>query len=339
MHRKSFPEMPVRLQPYVCRIADSALAEAGGVPLDALHRDAEAICRAYDAIVPLAERLKLAPPAPRLGGFSYCHVSALGAEIVFAEGSEPNVLPLIASPEDIDLLKPPSEYMSRGIIPQRLRTLEALLERHPDAVRTVDAHPEGPVTTAVLLMGPEFLMLPYTDPDRAHALLRFCVESGLAFYEEADRYFGVSGPREVAGIADDFAGMFPPPLFEEFVMPYWDQVYRGRGATKRHLHSELLRPEHLGYLKDLNITFFDPSADQYLTPQLLRELCPVPFMARILAWHVDNNSAGRLQALYRSYAACEPELIMFSVNALSDEPKVAALLEAARELAQEAPGQ
>ena len=327
--------MQVRRQPYVCRIADSAIAEAGMVPLDALHYDADAICAAYDAIVPVAERLGIEPPRPRLGGFSYCHVSALGAEVVFAQGSEPNVAPLLHTPEDIDHLKAPSEYMSRGIIPQRLKTLDDLLARRPDAVRTVDAHPEGPVTTAVLLMGPEFLMLPYTDPGRAHALLRFCVESGLEFYEEAAEHFGIAGTPEVAGIADDFAGMFPPPLFEEFVMPYWEQTYAGRGAKRRRLHSELLRPEHLKYLADLNIEFFDPSADQYLTPQLLRAQCPVPFMARILAWEVENNTLDALQSLYRNYAACEPEQIMFGMSDLADETKVAALLEVARELAGE----
>ncbi|HOD50237.1 MAG TPA: hypothetical protein PLM14_02705 [Candidatus Hydrogenedentes bacterium] len=129
----------MRIQPYTCHIADSAIAEAGDIPLDALHRDADAICTAYDAIAPVAERLGLAPPPPRLGGFLYCHVSALGARVVFAPGSEPNVVPLLKTPEDVDRLKAPHEYMSRGVIPQRLRTLEALLERRPN-VCVLSAH-------------------------------------------------------------------------------------------------------------------------------------------------------------------------------------------------------
>lgn len=324
-----------RSVPYLCGIADSAIAEAGGAPLDALHHDADAICRCYDAIRPVAERLGLPAPRPRLAGFSYCHVSALGAEVVFAAGSEPNVLPILRSPEDIDRLVEPDDLMASGVIPQRLRTLEALLERRPDAVRDVGAHPEGPVTSAVLLMGPDFLVLPYHDPARAHALLSFCVESGLRLLQANREHFGLPDLPGTVQICDDFAGMFPPPLFEEFVLPYWERVYAGRAATERLLHSELLREEHLPYLDDLGIALFDPSADQYLSAELLRDKCPAPFMKRILSWEIRDHGARELQEMYRRIADCGPQRIHFSMSFLDEEPKIAALLEVARALAGE----
>ena len=43
------------------------------------------------------------------------------------------------------------------------------------------------------------------------------------------------------------------------------------------LHSELLRVGHLPFLGQLNIGYFDPGTDQYLTPELLRQHCPARF--------------------------------------------------------------
>ena len=56
-------------QPFSFGIADSALAEAGGTTLDALHFDVDAICRAYEAIEPVARRFGIPAPKPRLAGF------------------------------------------------------------------------------------------------------------------------------------------------------------------------------------------------------------------------------------------------------------------------------
>ena len=47
-------------------IGETACAEAAGVRMYDLHFDVDAICRAYEAIVPVAERLGVEPPRPRL---------------------------------------------------------------------------------------------------------------------------------------------------------------------------------------------------------------------------------------------------------------------------------
>jgi len=323
------------MQRYSFGMADTLLAEVGQVPLDALHRDVDAICRCYEAIVPVAERLGVEPPRPRLAGFSYCHVTTLGAPVVFAEGSEPNVLPIIQEPSDIDRLREPDDYLGAGVVPERLRTLDALLERRPDASRGIGHLYEGPVTTAALLAGQDFFMLPYEDPERAHRLLSFSVESALHYTRAVNARFGVPETPRGVGIPDDFAGTFPPEQFREFVVPYWDRLYEGLHATERHLHSELLRQEHLPFLVDLGIATFDPSADQYVTPQLLREHCPVPFTGRIQSWTVRNNTPETLQEMYREIAACGPVSISFYFTALEEEERIVALLEVARELAGE----
>lgn len=320
-------------QAYSFAFEDSAIAEAGGVPLDALHRDADAICRSYDSIVPVAERLGVPPPRPRLGGFEYNHVSALGARLLFPNGSEPNVEPIIHDPDDIDGLQEPDDYLSSGVIPQRIRLYEELRARRPDAVPFIGGTSEGALTTATLLMGQDFLMLPYEDPERAHRLLAFCVRSSINYKKAVWAYLERPEGSRPVGLCDDFGGMFPPDMFAEFVVPYWEWEYEGLEAVSRSLHSELLRKEHLPFLTGLKVSIFDPAADQYVTPELLREHCPVPFTARILTWDVRDNSPLGLQQLYRQYAACRPTRIDFSMASLEYEQKMLSLLEVARELA------
>ncbi len=332
-----------RKQPFSFGLTDSFLAEVGGVPLDALHRDVEAICRAHERAVPVAERLGVAPPKPHLAGFGYTSLVALGAKVRFPPDSEPNVSPILRSAEEIDGLREPPDYLEAEGIRERLRVLDELKKRRPDAANTIGHTLEGPATTAALILGQAFFTLPYEDPARAHRLLDFSVRSALNYAQAITRRLGGTihpGPK---GFPDDFAGMFSPRMFAEFVAPYWERLYEGLRAPflaapgpgpaiQRSLHSELLRVEHMPFLKELRIEYFDPSADQYLTPELLRERCPARFMCGIHNWHVHDLSAAELQAMYRRLAACEPYLISFNLNRLEDEPKIRALLETAREM-------
>ena len=321
-------------QPFSFGIADTAIAEAGGVPLDALHYDVDAICRSYDRIRPVAERLGVAPPVPRLAGFCYAPLAGLGATIVFPPGSEPIVKPMIHSAAEIDDLREPTDYMAGDLTQSRLATVRELVRRRPDASIGIGHGTEGPVTAAVLIMGQEFLTLPYDDPGRAHRLLGFATRAMVHYVNALGQHMGTPptpGPR---GFPDDFAGMFPPAVFKEFVVPYWEQLYQGLQATQRSLHSELLRVEHLPLLADLRVADFDPSADQYLTPEMLRDHCPCRFSLRILSWHVHDLSASELETLYRRLAGFSPSCISLTLSRLADQPKLARLLAVARELAE-----
>ncbi len=320
-----------RKQSFSFGLADSVIAEVGGVPQKALHFDVEAILRSYEAIKPVAERLGVPAPVPRLAGFGYPSIASLGVEIVFTD-YEPKPLPLIHSPEDIDTLKEPGDYLAAPLLRQRLALARELKNRCPQASLSIGHGFEGPATSAVLLMGENFLMLPYEDPARAHRLLDFCVRHSLAYVAAFRKHVGEEPPPGPRGMPDDFAGMFPPAVFRDFVRPYWEKMYRGLQATDRHLHSELLRKDHLPFLKELNISYFDPGADQYLTPELLQKECPVPFQTVFESWHIHDNSAAQLQEMYRRTSACGPYNISFSMTYLREEPKIQALLEVARSL-------
>jgi hypothetical protein len=315
-------------------LTDSLIAEVGGVPQSALHLDPQAICRAYEAVRPVADRLGIDPPVPRLAGLTYVHASTLGVEVTISANSpEPRAVPCIHSPEQIDRLREPEDYLSAGVVPQRLALAAALRQIAPQASGRIGHSYEGPVTTAALLMGPAFFTLPYEDPARAHRLLEFCARSAVNFWRVLSERYGEStapGPR---GIPDDFAGMFPPDVFREFVMPVWELMYSQMGATYRDLHSELLREAHLPMLAELKIDAFDPSVDQYLPEDVVARSCPVPYYLRIWPAWVVADTADALVARYRRLAGFRPLSISFHLSALAEEPKIVRLLEVARELA------
>lgn len=310
------------------------MAQLAGVALHDTHFDAEAIFQVYDRIRPLADELGVPAPKPRLAGFAYSHVAALGARIVFAEDGEPNVEPMIHALEDIDRLRPPADYLAAPLVQNRLRLAAELGRRRPDALGTFIGHyNEGPLTTAGLLMGPDFFTLLYDDPSRAHKLLKFSSETALQFGRALHRHWFGAAPSKPRGLADDFAGMLPPAMFGEFVVPYWNMYYAGQPAGPRSLHSELLREDHLPYLREAQIAVFDPGADQYLTPELLRRKCPCPFRILIKSWEINDMTAGQLEKYYRNTAACQPLNIRFSMDSMEQLEKIKRLLQVARELA------
>jgi uroporphyrinogen-III decarboxylase len=322
-------------QKFACGFLESVVAEIGGVTLRQLHFDPAAIVQAYRALRPLAERLGIDAPKPHLAGFGYPHVAALGCEIVFLENSEPKPLPLVKTPEDIDRLREPGDYLAAPVIQRKLAALRALQALTPEAAGGGIGHIfEGPVTTAVLLMGENFFVLPYDDPARAHALLKFATATAIRYAAAIHRELFAADRRPgPIWMPDDFAGMFPPPLFREFVVPYWEMYYTGMRATTRHLHSELLRADHLPFLKTLGIASYDPTVNPYLTPEFLAANCHCPFDTHIHAWEIHDFTAERLEALYRRYAACRPAVIAFYQDRLADEPKIRHLLQVARSLA------
>jgi hypothetical protein len=322
-------------QAFSFSFTESFMAAHAGVLLKSTHFDVDAILRVYEAIKPVAADLGVEAPRPRLAGFGYPHVVSLGAPVEFPDDGEPNVGPVLRSPRDIDRLREPADYLAAPLLRQRLQLATELGRRRADALSQFIGHLyEGPITTAVLLYGQDFFTLVYDDPARAHALLRFCTETALSYADALHRHFHgdtpiAPGPR---GNPDDFAGMLPPALFEEFVIPYWHRLYDGQQATRRHLHSELLREAHLPFLVSAKIDSFDPSADQYVTPELLSRKCHCPFRTLVKDWEIHDLSADALAAYYREIAGYRPFVIAFSLSAREELGKIRRLLQVAREL-------
>jgi hypothetical protein len=309
---------------------DPVLAELASVTQRDLHFDVDAIVKAYKLAGELAADFGVPAPLPRLAEFTYTHIVALGTQVSFTE-YEPKPTTLLASPEAIDDLREPDDYLAADLIQQRLKLARELVRRWPGAPHFIGHLFEGPVTTASLLLGPAFFTLPYDDPVRAHRLMQFSVTSAFHYARAITRHFeGVEGAFP-QGFPDDFAGIIPPKLFGEFVVPYWEQVFQQLNSSQRFVHSELLRVGHLPFLRDLRVDCYDPSADQYMTPDLLQQHCPTRFQLRIQDWDIANLSAVELQRMYRHYSTYNPQVISFYLSRLEDVPKVKALLDVARE--------
>lgn len=328
--------MTAKPVPYSFGLFDCLLAQNAGLSNYSLHTDVDAVIRAADAALPLCRRLGIDPVSPHLYGMSYLHVSTLGVPVINGpQYMEPGTLPSIHHADEIDTLREPEDYLACGLFPQRIALMKALAEVRPDASCRL-GHPfEGPVTTAVLMMGESFFMLALDDPGRAHRLLKFVTVSAINCCKAMRRFDGQDELGGRVGIPDDFAGMFAPEQFKEFVVPYWAMLYEELGATRRDLHSELLRPDHLPMLKDLKIDSFDPSVDPFLPPETLAQRCPVPYGDRIWPSTVRSSSTEKLLALYRRLASFNPQYVMFHLEHVDDEAKIAALLKLARELAGE----
>ena len=320
-------------QQYHCGIGEHLIAQNAGVAMHQLHFDTDAIVFAYKKAEKIAERIGIKSPVPHLAGFAYPHVASLGCEIFFPEDAEePRPIPIIKTPSDINHLKEPDNYLSAPVIQKKLQTLEKLLEKVPSAPKSIGHLYEGPVTTAMLLMGESFLILPYDDPKRAHKLLEFCAKSAVNYANTIRNKLGIPVEPCPVSIPDDFAGMFPPSLFEEFVLPYWEILYSGMQASERYLHSELLRIEHLPLLEKANINLFDPSSDQYLTPEILKQHCPCEFTLLIKEWEIAHLSIEELEKLYERYAESKPQSISFWLCFFEHEEKIIALLKKARSM-------
>jgi hypothetical protein len=324
-------------QPYVCSIGYTFVAEAAGLHLRDMFLEPEKVAEAYRRLP------ELLPPRlwaacgdsfrqPVLHGTNYDHLSTLGAIIDFPPDGEPKPRQLLQGPEDLDRLENPPSFREAGRLPERRRLWTRLREAWGEDLPPEPPRPgaEGPVTSAVLLAGPEFLTWPYDCPAAAHRLLEFCTRSAHALMMEV----GWSFPLRIMWLCDDFAGMFSPALFTEFVVPYWNLWWELAGAEWRGVHTELLRPDHLPLLAECRVNQFDPGVDQHVTPRDLAERCPCDWQIPIRPWHMNADSPEAVLAEYRELATYEPKLIEFSLFELRQIDNFLAVLELAKEMAE-----
>lgn len=220
-----------------------------------------------------------APPVTAYEG-----VAALGGRLVFSPDHQPMIANqgrILASAEHVDALQPADPWRCDRF--QQIVSWQRELEqRFPGRVEKNSlAGQEGPVTTAGLLRGQDFFLDCLADPQRAHRLLDVCTETYIRFYRASDEANGV-GDRQAIGIADDYAGLIKPEMWPEFVLPYYQRIIAALGPRGCHLHTELVRREHLPLLREMNLASLNFGEDQYITARDVMELLPgVTF-----GWHI-----------------------------------------------------
>jgi len=211
---------------------------------------------------------------------SYGHVACLGCGIAFPENSEPYAKPAFNSlDEGIGALEREVDFRENPLFNHYLKMHSCLNDAFPSEKISFSGFGwEGPITSAGLLRGQGFFSDIHREPKKTERFLELVTASIVKFIHFTMR---INGEAKVdpysGGLCDDFASYIPPSIWPKFVIPYWDQYYRGITSGKRVVHCENLSPGHLRYLADVGISFYEPSVSPRLNPQIIRENTNIPF--------------------------------------------------------------
>ncbi len=232
---------------------------------------------------------------------SYGHLVCLGAPIEFTEDSEPNVKPFISGiDEGIEFLKEKRDivFAQQPIFRHYAEMCGYLQERFPGQnVGFSGLGSQGPITSAVLMRGQDFIFDIIDEPDKAKEFLSLLTDSIIRYRRLINR---INGQPEISprgcGLADDFASLISPDMWPEFVVPYWNQLYEGlTTGSSRFLHCENLAPAHLRHLKSAKVTYFQPSVSPMLTLEKVRENTDIPIDWLLYPFHIVNMSDEEIQ--------------------------------------------
>lgn len=264
---------------------------------------------------------------------AYVGVASLGAKLVLPDDHPPMVSNLGRVLPDRD-----SVLALRPAVPEASEWLQRYLAMRDEMGRILGKLPplgagqEGPITSAVLLRGDRFFLDVLDEPEVAHHLLGVVTQTYISFVRYARR---INGQPETGntGIADDMAGMLPPSLWPEFVLPYWLRIYEELGPGRRSVHTELLRPDHLDFLGELRIEAYDPGNDQYLQVEDVIRL--VSYMD--VSWNLHtvrdmlDGTPETIRATYTAAVDAGMRHMMTELCRRIPRENVAAFVEVARE--------
>jgi hypothetical protein len=272
---------------------------------------------------------------PALMGNSYGSLFGVGAELYFVDGGTPNVLPCVAELEEFQRwgeYRPFENPTARRIL-HMWRTAQDRL----GVKLGIPFGNEAPFTAAVLLRGQEFYVDVMERPALAEAFLQRLTDNWLTCRWALAELSGDRPESVPVGLADDFSGLLGPEQYRRFVLPVYARIFEQTKATRRSLHSELLRPEHLPLLAEVGIDHFDPHVDQYLTAADLRDRLPASteWTWRVVTSHMNICGAEQVMAEYEEGVRAGAPAIKVVIMPEVPEENIHAILEVGRKHAPE----
>ncbi len=319
----------------------SALIELAGAEIREFNLDPAMGIEVYRQGLPRFREMfgpDVSPPAISTPAISYGHISALGAELVFPQGGEVSfITPCGSLEEGIDLLKRPIDFAATGMAPFYLEYQHRLQQAYPDEHVLFSFGHEGHVTTAYTLLGMNLFLYCYDQPDLLAEFLRLETQS-IIDYARWRRVLDGQTPvtSEVGGLADDIASMLAPEIWPRFVLPYWEQYFRGITTGKWVAHVEDLRPAQLPLLEDAGLAHYDPSISSKISPRAIAKRCRVPFSWRLGSFHYPTMNCQDVRD-FVFQAAADGATCIFTLiegNMCNEQalPKVCAFVESARQV-------
>jgi hypothetical protein len=277
-----------------------ALLEITGIPIKEFNLNPKACIEAYRKGRPLIRELcgeDVGLPGVSTPPISYGHPNGLGSKLTFPEGGEVAHEHIYTSlQEGIQALKKPVDFARAGMAPFYLDFRRELQEAFPDEPVGFWYSLEGPITTAYELRGEGFFFDLMDEPVRIKEFLGLLTESILDFHKFRCKVLDEPPLNpESGGMCDDISSMVPPNMFSEFVLPYWEQYYRGVTSGVRRAHVEDLRPDQLKYLEDIGLSSYDPSISPKINPEIIAERCRVPFGWRLGSFHYPNMTCADIR--------------------------------------------
>jgi len=313
-----------------------------GIPIREYFLDANSCAEMYRQGRVLAR--KMFGPDLNIAGLStpyiaYGHISGLGARLTFPEGGEAAVAPLYDSlQEGIKALRKPVDFASSGMAPFYVEFHRTLQAAFPGERVGFAYSNNGPITTACLLRGQDFLMDLYDHPDQVGEFLRLLVDSMLKFHAWKTAYLGNRRAVSPSGgsLADDLASLVPPDMWKSVVLPAWNRWFEGVTTGRRSAHCENLSPRHLRHLETIGLSSYDPCISAQLNPRIIRDACRVPFAWTLVNFHLFNMDQQDVEDCVFQAAAYNAEGVGTALESGMCNPetvaKVRALVRAGQEV-------
>jgi len=250
----------------------------GGITWREVYMDFEKFVKAYNTAKEyLTDYFKglINVPYPNVS-LSYGHLASLGASVTFPIDGEPNMSAFAGSiDEAIDILKASKgkDFSVNPLFQHYMDMCGYFKEAFNESKFTFRGFGyQGPLTSAMLMRGQDFLYDIYDEPEKCKEYLRLMTDSIIDYAKFCRKINGESEFSNGFGICDDFASMIPPDMWDDFVVPYLNQEYEGlSNGAFRHLHAENLTPKHLKYLPKVKLNNFQPSVADALTLQNVKE--------------------------------------------------------------------
>ncbi|MBF0277729.1 MAG: hypothetical protein HQM13_08065 [SAR324 cluster bacterium] len=185
-------------------------------------------------------------------------------EIEWMGDESPKSKHLLQEPEEIDTLEIPSPDC--GLNHTRIEWYKTMSEMtgdfdvrlngEPLQVKLDLTHPGGAIPSAFALCGSNLFVWMLEEPDRIHRLLEITTQSHLQVIEYFAELTGREKGHSVWAGAD-IAEMISPQMFQEFVVPYYLQIWKKQNYPRVfHMCGKI---DHLLDIlrDDLDITYLD----------------------------------------------------------------------------------
>lgn len=264
---------------------------------------------------------------------AYSTGSTLGLELVFSEDhvAAPAGHP-IHSRKQMEALQVPEDITQAGVIPQMLEFYEYMCENAPgDVTVGFSTGGQGPFTTAVLLRGNDIFLDIADDPRLVHHFMQKITENSIRLRELSMEITGAE-PGGSIGFNDDYGGLLGPELYVQFDADYLVQIAEHFGATRRTIHTELLRKPHLKILQDRGWEYIDVGTDPYLTVRDCVEVLDIDFLVQMkTSDDLLLSTPDQIKETYRQMVAEGAQQMLVELCPGIPESNIRAFIEVARE--------